>query len=509
MKKIVNVLFGRIFPLIIGFIIQLVLLIFAVAIFSDYFVYFYLFSAIITGLTLLFIIDNKSNPSYKIAWILCVMCIPIFGWLFYYLFGDNKFAKLNRNFLEHKFKKISEQTIQDKAVYKEILNSSRTIANHLNYFNNYAGYNAYKNSQTKYYPLGEYMLKDMLVELKKAEKFIFLEYFIIEEGKMWNQILDILKKKAESGVDVRVIYDDLGSLFTLPKDYPSKLENLGIKCCVFNPMSSFFSVRYNNRNHCKIMVIDGKTAFTGGVNLADEYINEKVRFGHWKDTGVMLKGEAVYSFTIMFLSLWESTKNSQEDYSAYKTDYPKEIYNDGYVVPFMDNPLNEEIVSETVYMNLIQSAENYVYINTPYLIIDNEMATCLCNAAKRGIDVRILTPHIPDKRIVWSVTRANYIPLVEAGVKVYEYTPGFVHAKSIVVDDILSVVGTINLDYRSLYLHFENGLWMYKSKAISDIKEDYINTLKKSKEITKEDIKKISKHKRIYRSVLKIFAPFM
>jgi cardiolipin synthase len=351
----------------------------------------------------------------------------------------------------------------------------------------------------------------LLEELKKAERYIFLEYFIIEQGTMWSAILDILIEKAQQGVDVRVIYDDVGCLLKLPYGYDRHLESLGIKCRVFNPFRPVLSVRLNNRDHRKIAVIDGHTAITGGINLADEYINEVARFGHWKDTSILIQGEAVWNLVVMFLTLWDWLCGIKEDYEEFKPlpEYAEQFTSDGYVQPFADSPLDDESVSQSVFLNMIGGAKRYVYINTPYLILDFEMTTALCLAAKRGVDVRIVTPRIGDRWFVHAVTRSNYEVLIEAGVRIYEYTPGFMHAKTFVVDDQFAVVGTINLDYRSLYLHFECGAWLFKTKSVLEIKEDYLQTLAVSQLITLEECHNVKWYKKLARSLLRLFAPLM
>lgn len=355
------------------------------------------------------------------------------------------------------------------------------------------------------------MFERLLQELKKAERYIFLEYFIIEKGVMWDSILEILVEKAKQGVDVRVIYDDVGCLLTLPYNYDKQLSKMGIKCCVFNPFVPILSSHMNNRDHRKITVIDGCTAFTGGINLADEYINGYEKHGHWKDSAVMIKGDAVWSFAVMFLSLWNYQRKTEEDYEKFR---PLAIETEkfaplGYVQPFTDSPLDDESISETVYLNLISNAKRYVFINTPYLILDSEMTIALCSAAKRSVDVRIITPHVPDKWFVHSVTRANYEVLVESGVKIYEYIPGFNHAKSFAIDDEFGVVGTINLDYRSLYLHFECGVWLYQTKSILEVKEDFMKTLEQCQQITLEYCRSVKWYRRLGRLVLRAFAPLM
>ena len=328
---------------------------------------------------------------------------------------------------------------------------------------------------------------------------------------MWDTILEILKEKVKQGVEVRVIYDDMGCIMTLPYRYDRKLEALGIQCCVFNPFIPVLTSRLNNRDHRKICVIDGHTGFTGGINLADEYINAYEKHGHWKDTAVLLRGEAVWNLTVMFLSMWDYIHGINEDFAPYKPSVhlTEQVESDGYVQPYSDNPLDGESVGETVYLNLINRAKRYVYINTPYLILDNEMATALRMAAKSGVDVRIVTPHIPDKWYVHAVTRAYYQMLLESGVRIYEYTPGFVHAKTFVVDDEYATVGTVNLDYRSLYLHFECGVLLYRSSSVAAVKEDYLKTLEVCQDVTLEECRRVPLIRQLGRAVLRVFAPLM
>ena len=339
-----------------------------------------------------------------------------------------------------------------------------------------------------------------------------MEYFIITPGKFWNAVLEILEEKAGAGVDVRVIYDDVGCLYTLPKDYDKELEAKGIQCRVFNRFRPVLSVRLNNRDHRKICVVDGHTAFTGGFNLADEYINEIVKYGHWKDGGILLKGEGAWPFTVMFLSMWEYVTGKREEYERYRvTELPPEVKKGAghWVQPYTDSPLDGESVGETVYLNLINKAREYVYIMTPYLIISDNVNTALRNAAKCGVDVRIMTPHVPDKKTIFEMTRAHYLPLLEAGVKIYEYTPGFLHAKCFAVDDLYGVVGSVNMDYRSMYLQFEDGVWLCGDPAVLEIKADFLETMEKSEEITLERARDHYFPRLLFRAVLRIFAPLM
>jgi cardiolipin synthase len=332
---------------------------------------------------------------------------------------------------------------------------------------------------------------------------------------MWNSILDILKRKAQSGVDVRFMYDDMGCAGTLPFRYYKKLREMGIKTTVFNPLKPELSSIFNNRNHRKITVIDGHTAFCSGANLADEYINQIERFGHWKDGAVILKGRGAWSFAMMFLQVWNfmtpKEKDMDKDLSIFRPDAGKlqDIAPDGYVQPFTDEPLSSENVSENTYMNMASRAKRYLYINTPYLILDNEFMTVLENAAKCGVDVRITTPHIPDKKAVFLLTRAHYEQLLEAGVRIFEYTPGFIHTKTFVCDDQFGIIGTINLDYRSLFLHFECGVWLFNTQSVAQLKEDYLKTLEVCQEITYEQMHSIPWILRLAQAILRIFAPMM
>lgn len=491
--------------------IQVALFVIMLAGFQEYFVYFYAICIVLSLLVVLYIVNDRSNPGYKIAWIILVLIVPVFGGLFYLLVSG---SLMNRRV--HKKMHVVEERIKaaakaDKEIIKELSYISEDAANEARYISRYAYSPLHKNTYTEYLPMGEIKFQKLIEELKKAEKFIFMEYFIIEEGIMWNSILEVLKEKASQGVDVRLIYDDMGCIMTLPYGYNRKLEAMGIKCCIFNPFKPVISSILNNRDHRKICVIDGHIGFTGGINLADEYINAYEKHGHWKDAALLIKGPAVWNLTSMFLSMWEYIKGVEEDYDLYKPEEEKlkAINSQGFVQPYCDNPLDNEPVGETVYLNLINKAKRYVYINTPYLIIDNEMVTSLCIAAKSGIDVRIVTPHIEDKWYAHMVTRAYYPVLLESGVKIYEYTPGFIHAKTFVVDDEYGVVGTVNLDYRSLYLHFECGAWLYKTESVLQIKEDYIKTLELCQEISLEECRKISLPVRFLRALLRVFAPLM
>ena len=359
--------------------------------------------------------------------------------------------------------------------------------------------------------MGEDWFAKYLEELKKAEHYIFMEYFIIAEGYMWDSILEVLKEKAAAGVEVRLIYDDLGCVNTLPAQYYRTLQACGIRCAAFNQFRPVLNVVMNNRDHRKITVIDGHTAFTGGINLADEYINRKRRFGHWKDSGIWLYGEAVWTFTVMFLQMWSVITGTACEFGRYRPHiyHIGEFEADGLVQPYGDSPMDSETVGESVYLNIINYAKRYLYIFTPYLIPDNETLTALCQAAKRGVDVRIVTPSIPDKKTVFLLTQSYYEPLMEAGVRIYEYLPGFIHSKSFVCDDEMATCGTFNVDYRSLYLHFECGVFLYKNSSVLQIRQDALNTFEVSEEMQLEKVRSRNLAVRMIQSVLRLFAPML
>ncbi|NMA69289.1 MAG: cardiolipin synthase, partial [Desulfitobacterium sp.] len=472
--------------------------------FSNFFIYFYFTCTILSIVALLTILNSKSNPAYKIAWIIPILLFPIFGGLFYLMFGRNKLSKRQKRKMKKIDEKMEQVLVQDPQVMEELAEENLGAANLARYIEKYSLCPIYQNNYTEYFPLGEEMYERLLEELRKAEEFIFLEYFIIDEGKVWDSILEILKEKAQQGLDVRVIYDDVGSLFKLPYGYDKKLRAMGIKCQIFNRLIPVLTTRMNNRDHRKIAVIDGKVAFTGGINLADEYINAYDRFGHWKDTAIMIRGEAVWNFTVMFLSLWDYEARITEDYTNFKANHETTAIQEkhpGFVQPFGDSPLDEETIGETIYLTLMGKAQHYIYINTPYLILSNEMITALTAAAKRSVDVRIVTPYRGDRWFVHSMTRSSYQILVESGVKIYEYSPGFMHAKSMVIDDVHAIVGTINMDYRSLYLHFECGVYLYGTESVLDVKKDYLETLTKSQEVTLEDCYAVKWYKKAGRTI--------
>ena len=443
---------------------------------------------ILSLVAILFVIKSDMNPSYKIGWILLIAVLPILGGLMYVIFGNKRPTKYMREMLRAQLEKSAEYLGTQESITGELDGGAAGL---FKYLEGSAGYPTAKNTTVRYYRVGEEMYADLLPELEKAEKFIFLEYFIIRPGEMWDGVLEILKRKAAAGVDVRIIYDDMGCIDILPANYNATLEGWGIRTMAFNRFVPAVSLVMNNRDHRKITVIDGKVGFTGGINISDEYINVKERFGHWKDTGLMLKGPGVFNLTLMFLEMWNAFNKDGDGYAEFIPDSFEECgsADDGYVLSFSDSPLDNESVGESVYTDMLYQAKDYIYITTPYLAIDSELQTALCMAAKRGVDVRMITPGIPDKKLVYRLTRSYYPTLLRAGVKIYEYTPGFIHAKSFVCDDKLCVVGTINMAYRSLYLHFECGTLMYNNPEIKQVKKDDLDTMEKCRKVELSDMK--------------------
>ncbi len=508
MKKLLYILFHRSVFVALALLAQITTLFIMVSLFSEYTQIFYWCCIALSVLAALAIVGSRMEPGYKIAWLLLVLPFPVFGGIFYIMSGGGTIPKRTQKRMQGMLEK-SAQALREDFKADDLLPLGGDAAGQASYLERRAACPAYTNTETEYFPLGDDAFPRMLEELEKAQKYIFLEYFIIEPGVFWDSILAILERKAAQGVEVRVIYDDMGCMFTLPRDYDEVLAQKGIQCRVFNRFLPVMSLRLNNRDHRKLLIIDGKVGFTGGINLADEYINVRERFGTWKDSSILLEGDAVWSMTVMFLTMWDNIANWDEDFERFRPPAAPVRPWTGYVQPYTDTPLDRETVGQAVYLNMIAKAKNYIYITTPYLVIDVATNTALCNAAKSGVDVRIITPHIPDKRYVFEVTRAHYPPLLEAGVKIYEYTPGFIHAKNFVVDDRFATVGTVNLDYRSLFLHFEDGIWLCEAPCIREIRKDFEETLKVSESYSLRRFKHLNILLQLYRSILRVFAPLM
>lgn len=470
--------------------------------FRKYFAHFYALCELLSLLVVLHIVREDTNPIYKIPWIILNLTLPILGGLSYLMFGSLRFSRRERQRAQRIAASCRSALRSRPDAAQRVPEEFRPLSR---YLENCADAPVYDGTDVRFFTLGEELLPVLLEELEGARRFIFLEYFIIAPGTMWDSILDVLRRKAAQGVDVRVIYDDIGCLGLLPSHYARLLERSGIACVAFNPFTNLFSARFNNRDHRKICVIDGNVGFTGGINLADEYINAYPKHGHWKDTAVQLTGRAVWSLTVMFLSLWDYERRESEDLSAFAPEIAPDAR--GLVQPYTDIPIDAEHVGESVYCSILNRARKYVYITTPYLIVDNELISALTIAAKSGVDVRIITPGIPDKKMVWRLTRSYYGVLLRAGVKLYEYTPGFIHAKEFVADDRCAVVGTINLDYRSLCHHYECAALLWDVPAVNNIREDYLATLKQCREITPAFCARECGRHPLLVSLLRIFSP--
>ena len=477
--------------------------------FYEYLPHFYGTSAVLSAVMVLTVLNGHHDPSSRVTWLIIVMCSPVFGSLLYFYVRSDVGHRRLRDRIRELIQATGELLPQDPEVTDAFERRDPGAAGLARYLHRTDYFTACGNTDAVYFPSGETMFARLLAELEQARDFIFLEYFIVEEGKMWGQILEILARKAAQGVDVRVMYDGFCEFVLLPRDYPQMLRNLGITCRVFSPVTPFVSTHYNYRDHRKIAVIDGHTAFTGGVNLADEYINETVRFGHWKDTGLMVKGDAARGFTLMFLQMW-SIEDSHINFDRFLYRPMPPIREDGgFVIPYWDCPLDQRKVAQQVYMDILNRARRYVHIMTPYLILDSEMENALKFAAERGVDVRLILPGIPDKKLPYALAKTHYHSLLDSGVRIFEYTPGFVHAKSFVCDDKEAVVGTINLDYRSLYHHFECAAYLYGAECIGDIEADYQATERKCRRVTRETVKAEKFSVKLMGCLLKIIAPLL
>ena len=508
-NKLKSFLFSRAFVVSLLLLMQAAFLIVLLSRLSQYFIEVSMLLEILSIIVAIVVFNSNINPSYKLALIIPIMLFPIFGGLFYITIGRPRISSK----LGKRLRGVEERVKSTLLLNAPSVKLSQLASNLLSQsiYLTQAGFPPFENTDTTYYKSGEEKFEALIEDLEKAKRYIMLEYFIIEEGEMWNRILDILERKAKEGVEVRVIYDGFGCLFTLPNDYSEVLKEKGIHCVEFNEYVPIMTTLMNNRDHRKILVIDGHTGFMGGVNLADEYINAKEKYGHWKDSAIRLQGEAVWSMVAMFINMWSGITGEELNINKYRPD-PEEtnIAGSGIVQPYSDSPLDSVLVGEMVYINMINRANRYVYICTPYLIVDNETSTALILAAQSGVDVRIMTPHIGDKWYVHLISRAHYPQLIKGGVKIYEYTPGFVHSKTFVSDDAVATVGTVNLDYRSLYLHFECGVWMANTDSISDLRDDFLNTLEQCEQVTPDSkIMKAGLFRRLFGALLKIFTPLM
>ena len=506
-KGVLRVVFSRFGLMALLLILELVLLWMMWRWFNNDFEWFAAVQGVFTVLMFFHLFNSDMDATGKLTWMFLLAVIPIPASIFLWFTEKDAGHRTLKRRVQQRIDESRDLLHQDPEVLRDPEIESSGTDDLCRYLNRSGSFPLYANTETKFFPQGEDKFAALLEELQKAEKFIFLEYFIIDEGYMWGSILKILADKAAQGVDVRVLYDGMLEISTLPWDYPRRLGKLGIRCKAFAPIQPFLSTHYNYRDHRKILVIDGKVAFTGGVNLADEYINRKERFGHWKDTAILLRGEAVQSFTLMFLQMWNLTEKEPRWDEALLPSPPVEA--EGYVMPYCDCPLDDYKVGESVYMDILNRAKDYVHIMTPYLILDNEMETALKFAAQRGVDVKLILPGIPDKKLVYMITRSYYQQLHRAGVKIYEYRPGFLHAKTIVSDDDTAVVGTINMDFRSFFLHFECATCFYNSSVVAAVKQDIMETINVSRRIDDEWLRRVPWIRSIMASVLRLFAPLL
>ncbi len=509
-KGIIHAIFSRLGLIVLLLGIQVMYLFSMFQWFKDFLPHIWGGTALFTASMVLYLLNRRDlDPTSKITWLIVIMLLPVFGaLLLWYTQSD-----IGHTTVKNRLSQLTEQTReyipQSQETMEALCRENPGAASLARYIRRSGCYPVFDRTAVTFFPLGERKWEEMLRQLEQAEHFIFLEYFIIDEGLMWGKILEILARKAAAGVDVRVLYDGTCEFSTLPHDYPKRLGKLGIRCKMFAPATPFVSTHYNYRDHRKILVIDGHTAFNGGVNLADEYINHIDKFGHWKDTAVMLKGQAVKSFTLMFLEMWGlSEKVLEFDHFLSFPARPQEDAR-GFVLPYGDCPLDNDRVGERVYMDILNRAQRYVHIMSPYLILDDELETALKFAAERGVQVSLILPGIPDKAAPYSLAKTHYASLLESGVKIFEYTPGFVHAKVFVSDDREAVVGTINLDYRSLYHHFECATYLYGVECIPEIETDFQATLGKCRQVTKETIKQEKPGLKVMGFVLKAIAPLM
>jgi len=509
-RKIHRVVFRRKVFVISTLLVQILFFVLLIAGTSRYIRYAEWVLNIISIIVCIYIINKHAKAAYKITWIFLIMLFPIFGGILYILFTYALTPRKLKALIKRNVRESRSAFYLGGDSLPDLDKAYPEFKPQAHYLQEYAGFPVYANTKSLYFDSGESFYRCVLEELEKARRYIFLEFFILKEGQMFNSIISILERKAKEGLDVRLMYDDLGCFMSLPENFKQTLEEKGIKCFVFNPFRPILSSLQNNRDHRKIISIDGKVAFTGGLNLADEYINNITRFGHWKDAAIMLEGEGAWSLTLIFLQMWNVQPDINDSYESLYPwkESPCDIKSDGFVQPYADSPIDMENVGEHVYIQIINKAKRYVYINTPYLVLDDGLLSALTLAAKSGVDVRIITPHRWDKWFVAIVSRSYFRQLISAGVKIYEYSSGFNHGKTFVCDDAIATVGTTNLDFRSLYLHFETGVLIYRSETVRSVKKDFLRTIPTSHEITLQECARSAFHL-VLADVLRIFAPLM
>lgn len=493
----------RMFWVILSILLQLGLVLVVLFFFNQYFVYFYWFSILVSVAVALYISTRNTKLAYKVAWIIPILLVPVVGGILYIFLGGGRKLNFQRGDAQRTYRKQLPPRLDNL----DLLRYGADAAQQALYLQNAGLCPTYSNTETRYFSSGKAFFPVFLEELRKAQRYIFLEYFIIADGSMWRDILAILKEKVAQGVEIRIIYDGIGSAGTLDEDYEEALEELGIHCRPFHPFLPILSIHQNNRDHRKLCVIDGVTGFVSGLNIADEYIDRLNRFGYWKDNALLLRGEAVWSLTVFFLTMWDD-HHTRSDYDWFR---PRELPNleniRGAVTPYADTPFPEDTICADLHLQMITKAKNYLFLTTPYLVLDETLFSALCTAARSGVDVRVMTPHIPDKKTVFAVTQSNYPALLEAGVRIFEFTPGFLHSKTVVADDLYASVGSCNLDYRSFYLQFENGVWLCGTDSVEAVRDDFLETIPLCQEITLEDCRTQRPLKRLLTSLYRLFSP--
>ncbi len=504
-----RVVFSRAGVITLFLLLQLALLVLGFRYLQNFMPHYYTFSLLFTGAVGLLLINSRLEARAKLTWMLVILLLPVFGGLLFLYTRSDLGHRILRDRYAAIVRRTRDSLPQSVDTLLRMSEQAPEMSGLARYVNRSGCFPVYDETAVRFFPLGDELFPALLEELEKAESFIYLEFFILSEGEMWGRVLEILARKAAAGVDVRLLYDGSNEFFRLPRDYPRRLGELGIQARAFAPVMPFFSTHYNYRDHRKILVIDGRVAVNGGVNLADEYINRGSRFGHWKDCAVMLKGEAVRSFTLMFLQMWDLEAGELQDPQRLEAPVAREPAAAGFVMPYADCPLDRERVGEWVYLDILNRARNYVHIMTPYLILDEEMETALKFAAERGVDVRLILPGIPDKRLPYSLAKTHYRSLLDSGVRIFEYSPGFVHAKLFVSDDREAAVGTVNLDYRSLYHHFECGTFLYRTDCVRDIEADFQAALARCRTVTRDTVKQEKLLVKLEGALMKVLSPLL
>ena len=506
-KRLIRLVFSRTGLITALLLLQIAMMLAGFLEFQEFLPHFMGLYILFSVFMVLYLFNTECEPTVKLTWLVVIMLAPVAGSLFY-LFTK---SEVGHRLLRSRLGKLREESrgllVQQEEVLQALADTDPGAAAMARYVQKQSGFPVYAGTEVTYFTLGEEKFAAMLHQLEQAQKSIYLEYYIVDEGEMWGAILEVLARKAAQGVDVRVMYDGTCEFYLLPRDYPEKLRELGIACRAFAPVMPFVSTHYNYRDHRKILVIDGEVAFTGGVNLADEYINRRVKYGHWKDTAVMLRGDGARSFSLMFLQMW-SISDPTPDLAAGLPSLGQHR-GGGFVMPYGTSPLDGQRVGERVYLDILNRAKDYVHIMTPYLILDHELESALCYAARRGVDVVLILPGIPDKQVPYALAKTHFKTLMEAGVEIRRYDPGFVHAKSFVCDGREAVVGTINLDYRSLYHHFECAVWMHSVPAVADIESDFLQTRARCTRITEEILAQDPPGSKILGFLLKFLAPLL